>query len=182
MIDIKKVILSFGDTERRKFMASDSSFDIVSKVDLQEVDNAVNQTVKEIEQRYDFKGCQTQVALENSEIRILSSDEFKLRSVIDILQTKLIKRGVSIKNLDYGKVEDASGNAKRQLIKVKQGIEMDQAKQIVKDIKSLNLKVQAQITGDQVRVSGKNKDDLQTVIQLLKKGDYKVELQFVNYR
>jgi uncharacterized protein YajQ (UPF0234 family) len=163
-------------------MASDSSFDVVSKVNLQEVDNAVNQTIKEIEQRYDFKGCKTEITLENGEIRILTSDEFKLRSVIDILQTKLIKRSVSIKNLDYGKVEDASGNAKRQLVKVKQGIEMEQAKQIVKDIKSLNLKIQAQIMNDQVRVTGKNKDDLQSAIQLLKSKDYQVELQFVNYR
>lgn len=163
-------------------MASDSSFDVVSKVNLQEVDNAVNQTIKEIEQRYDFKGCQTEITLENAEIRILTSDEFKIKSVIDILQTKLIKRGVSIKNLDYGKVEDASGNAKRQLVKVKQGIEMEQAKQIVKDIKSSNLKIQAQIMNDQVRVSGKNKDDLQAAIQLLKNKDYHVELQFVNYR
>lgn len=163
-------------------MASDSSFDVVSKVNLQEVDNAVNQTIKEIEQRYDFKGCQTEITLENAEIRILTSDEFKIKSVVDILQTKLIKRGVSIKNLDYGKIEDASGNAKRQLVKVKQGIEMEQAKQIVKDIKSSNLKIQAQIMSDQVRVSGKNKDDLQAAIQLLKSKDYQVELQFVNYR
>jgi uncharacterized protein YajQ (UPF0234 family) len=163
-------------------MAADSSFDIVSKVNMQEVDNAVNQTIKEIEQRYDFKGSNTEVTLEGEEIKLLTSDDFKLRSVVDILQTKLIKRSVSIKNLDYGKIEDASGSAKRQLIKVKQGIEMEQAKQIVKDIKALGLKVQAQIMNDQVRVSGKNKDDLQSVIQLLKTRDYHVELQFVNYR
>jgi uncharacterized protein YajQ (UPF0234 family) len=163
-------------------MAADSSFDVVSKVNMQEVDNAVNQTIKEIEQRYDFKGSKTEISLEDAEIKILTSDDFKLKSVIDVLQTKLIKRGVSIKNLDYSKIEDASGGAKRQLIKVKQGIEMEQAKQIVKDIKALNLKVQAQIMNDQVRVSGKNKDDLQSVIQFLKSKDYKLELQFVNYR
>jgi Uncharacterized protein conserved in bacteria len=163
-------------------MAADSSFDVVSKVNMQEVDNAVNQTIKEIEQRYDFKGCKTEVSREETAIKILTSDDFKLRSVIDILQTKLIKRGVPVKNLDYGKVEDASGGAKRQLIEVKQGIEMEQAKQIVKDIKALNLKVQAQIMGDQVRISGKNKDDLQAVIQFLRNRDYHVELQFVNYR
>ncbi|HBE77427.1 MAG TPA: YajQ family cyclic di-GMP-binding protein [Firmicutes bacterium] len=163
-------------------MAADSSFDIVSKVNMQEVDNAVNQTIKEIEQRYDFKGSNTEVTLEGEEIKLLTSDDFKLRSVVDILQTKLIKRSVSIKNLDYGKIEDASGSAKRQLIKVKQGIEMEQAKQIVKDIKASGLKVQAQIMNDQVRVSGKNKDDLQAVIQLVKAKDYHVELQFVNYR
>jgi uncharacterized protein YajQ (UPF0234 family) len=163
-------------------MAADSSFDVVSKVDMQEVDNAVNQTIKEIEQRYDFKGSKTEISLEGVEIKILTSDDFKLKNVIDVLQTKLIKRGVSIKNLDYCKIEDASGGAKRQLIKVKQGIEMEQAKQIVKDIKALNLKVQAQIMNDQVRVSGKNKDDLQSVIQYLKSKDYKLDLQFVNYR
>ena len=163
-------------------MAAESSFDVVSKVNMQEVDNAVNQTIKEIEQRYDFKGTKTEVTLEGDEIKILASDDFKLRSVIDILQTKLIKRGVSIKNLDYGKPEDASGSAKRQLIKVKQGIEMEQAKQIVKDIKALGLKVQAQIMNDQVRITGKNKDDLQSVIQFLKNKDYHAELQFVNYR
>jgi cyclic-di-GMP-binding protein len=163
-------------------MAAESSFDVVSKVNMQEVDNALNQTIKEIEQRYDFKGSKTEVTIEGVEIKILTSDDLKLRNVIDILQTKLIKRGVSIKNLDYGKVEDASGGAKRQLIKIKQGIEMEQAKQIVKDIKSLDLKVQAQIMSDQVRISGKNKDDLQSAIQFLKNKDYHVELQFVNYR
>jgi cyclic-di-GMP-binding protein len=163
-------------------MAVDSSFDVVSQVNMQEVNNAVNQTIKEIEQRYDFKGTKTEVTIEGAEIKILVSDDFKLRSVIDILQTKLIKRGVSIKNLDYGKVEDASGGAKRQLIKIKQGIEMEQAKQVVKDIKALNIKVQAQIMSDQVRISGKNKDDLQAAIQFLKNKDYQVELQFVNYR
>ncbi|HBF36906.1 MAG TPA: YajQ family cyclic di-GMP-binding protein [Firmicutes bacterium] len=163
-------------------MASEASFDVVSKVNLQEVDNAVNQTTKEIEQRYDFKGCTTEVIFENGEIKILTSDEFKLRSVIDILQTKLIKRGVSIKNLDYGKVEGSSGSTKRQVVKLKQGIAMEQAKQIVKDIKTLNLKVQVQINNDLVRVSGKSRDDLQVVIQLLKSKDYQVELQFVNYR
>jgi uncharacterized protein YajQ (UPF0234 family) len=163
-------------------MAAESSFDVVSKVNMQEVDNAVNQTIKEIEQRYDFKGSKTEVTIEGVEIKILTSDDFKLRSVIDILQTKLIKRGVSVKNLDYDKAIEASGGAKRQLIKVKQGIEMEQAKQIVKDVKALDLKVQAQIMSDQVRISGKNKDDLQSVIQFLKSKDYHVELQFMNYR
>ncbi len=163
-------------------MASDNSFDVVSKVELQEVDNAVNQTIKEIAQRYDFKGTPTEIKLENNEVRITTGDEFKLQSVQDILQTKLIKRNVSIKNLDYGKIDEASGGQVRQLIKIKQGIDSEKAKQIVKDIKGLNLKVQAQIMSDQVRVSGKNRDDLQKVIQFLREQDYQLDLQFTNYR
>jgi len=163
-------------------MATDSSFDVVSKVDLQEVDNAVNQTVKEITQRYDFKGTPTEIKLENDEVKVTTGDEFKLRSVLDILQTKLIKRNVSIKNLDYGKLDQASGGHVRQIIKIKQGIDSEKAKQIVKDLKGLGLKVQAQIMSDQVRVSGKNKDDLQKAIQFLREQDYQLELQFVNYR
>lgn len=163
-------------------MAKDESFDVVSVVEMQEVDNAVNQTMKEILQRFDFKGSKTTLKLEEDEVKIAADDDFKLRSVIDILQTKLIKRHVSIKNLDYGKVETASGGSVRQTVKIKQGIEMDKARLMVKDIKGLQLRVQAQIMGDQVRVSGKNRDDLQVVIKFLKEKDYGVELQFVNYR
>jgi uncharacterized protein YajQ (UPF0234 family) len=151
-------------------------------VDMQEVDNAINQTIKEIEQRYDFKNSKTKLVLEDKELKITTDDDFKLRSVVDILKTKLIKRHVAIKNLDYGKVEEASGGTVRQVIKIQQGIETEKAKQIVKDIKNLQIKVQSQIMEDQVRVSGKNRDDLQTVIQFLKEKDYGVELQFVNYR
>lgn len=163
-------------------MASEASFDVVSKVNLQEVDNAVNQTVKEIGQRYDFKNSQTEISLNGEEIKIVSDDDYKLKSVVDVLQTKLIKRGVSIKNLEYAKVEAASGGTVRQMIRIKQGIATETAKLMVKDLKSLNLKVQAQIMGDQLRVSGKSRDDLQTVIQALKAKDYGVELQFTNYR
>jgi uncharacterized protein YajQ (UPF0234 family) len=163
-------------------MANDASFDVVSKVNMQEVDNAVNQCRKEIEQRYDFKNSKTELTLMDAELKIVTEDDFKLRSIIDILQTKLIKRGVSIKNLEYSKVEQASGGSLRQIIKIKQGIETEQAKKMVKDIKGLNLKVQSQIMEDQVRVSGKNRDDLQAVIRFLKEKDYGVELQFVNYR
>ncbi len=163
-------------------MANDASFDVVSRVNMQEVDNAVNQCRKEIGQRYDFRDSKTELILKDDELKVVTEDDFKLRSVIDTLQTKLIKRGVSIKNLDYSKVEQASGGMLRQMIKIKQGIETEQARKMVKDIKGLNLKVQAQIMDDQVRVSGKNKDDLQSVIHSLKEKDYGVELQFVNYR
>ncbi|MCR6543997.1 YajQ family cyclic di-GMP-binding protein [Dehalobacterium formicoaceticum] len=163
-------------------MAKDESFDIVSTVDMQEVDNAVNQTKKEISQRYDFKNSKAQITLEEEGIKIIAEDDFKLRSMIDVLQTKMINRKVPVKNLDLGKVEDASGGMMRQTIKIQQGIEMEKARQVVKDIKNMKIKVQAQIMGDQVRVSGKNRDDLQKVIQFLKQQDYQIELQFINYR
>lgn len=163
-------------------MAKEESFDVVSKVDMQEVDNAVNQTKKEISQRYDFKNSKTQINLEDENIKIITENDFKLRNVVDVLQTKMINRKVAVKNLDFGKVEEASGGTVRQLIKIKQGIETDTARQIVKDIKNLKIKVQAQIMSAQVRVSGKNRDDLQKVIRFLKEKDYGVELQFVNYR
>lgn len=163
-------------------MAKDASFDVVSVVNMQEVDNAVNQTNKEISQRYDFKNSKSQVSIEGEELKVIADDDFKLRSVIDILQSKLIRRQVSIKNLEYGKAEEASGGTIRQIIKIKQGIETELAKKIVKDIKNSKIKVQAQIMNDQVRVSGKNRDDLQAVIALLKEQDYNIELQFTNYR
>lgn len=163
-------------------MAKDESFDVVSKVNMQEVDNAVNQTNKEIQQRYDFKNSKSVVSIEEGNLKVIADDDFKLRSVIDILQTKLVRRQVPIRNLDYGKMEEASGGTVRQVIKLKQGIETETAKQIVKDIKNLKLKVQAQIMEDQVRVSGKSRDDLQAVIAFLKQNDYSLELQFTNYR
>lgn len=163
-------------------MAKDESFDITSRVNMQEVDNAINQTNKEIRQRFDFKKSVSQVSVEENSLKIISDDDFKLRNVIDILETKLVKRNVPIRNLDYGKVEEASGGTVRQLIKLKQGIETEIARNIVKDIKGLRLKVQAQIMDDQVRVSGKKRDDLQQVIAFLKDQDYKQELQFTNYR
>lgn len=163
-------------------MAKDASFDVVSNVDMQEVDNAVNQANKEISQRYDFKNSKSEVKIEGEDLKVIADDEYKLTSVIDILQTKLIKRKVSIKNLDYGKVEEATGGLVRQIVKIKQGIETEKTKKIVKDIKGLKLKVQPQINDDLVRVSGKNRDDLQKVIQFLKDQDYDLELQFTNYR
>lgn len=163
-------------------MAKEESFDVVSRVDMQEVDNALNQTNKEIQQRFDFKNSKAAVSLEEESLKIIAEDDFRLKSVIDILQTKLVRRQVPIRNLDYGKIEEASGGMVRQIVGLKQGIEVDTARQIVKDIKGLKLKVQAQIMDDQIRVSGKSRDDLQLVIEFLKKQDYKLELQFTNYR
>ena len=163
-------------------MAKDSSFDIVSEVDLQEVNNAVNQTRKEISQRYDFKGSKTQIELDDATIKITTDDEFHLNSVIDVLKTRLVSRKVAIRNLAYGKIEDAAGGCARQVITINQGIATDKAKAIVKDIKAAKLKVQAAIQGDSVRVSGKNKDDLQAVMALLREKDYDIEVQFNNDR
>lgn len=163
-------------------MAKNESFDITSGVNMQEVDNAINQTNKEIRQRFDFKKSIAVVSLEEDNIKILADDDFKLRSVIDILKTKLTRRDVTVKNLEFGKMEEASGGNVQQLIKIKQGIEMETARKIVKDIKNLKIKVQSQIMDDQVRVSGKKRDDLQKVIAFLKEKDYKQELRFTNFR
>jgi uncharacterized protein YajQ (UPF0234 family) len=158
------------------------SFDIVSKVDMQEVDNAVNQSIKEIGQRYDFKGSKCEITREGDAVKILADDDFKLKAVVDVLQSKFFKRGISIKSLQYGKVEPASGGMVRQLINVQQGISKEKGKEIIAVIKESKLKVQAQIQDDQVRVTGKNRDDLQDAIQLLKGKDLDVEMQFVNFR
>lgn len=163
-------------------MAKEPSFDVVSEVDMQEVNNAVNQTVKEITQRFDFKGSKSVVEIEGGSIKVVTEDDTRLRNIVDILQSKFIKRGVAIKNLEYGKVEPAAGGMVRQMIKIKQGIEADVAKKIMKDIKTLKVKVQAQLQEDQVRVSGKKIDDLQAVIAFLKEQDYGVALQFSNFR
>lgn len=158
------------------------SFDIVSKVDMQEVDNAVNQTVKEIAQRYDFKGSKSEVTLEKDSVKVLADDDFKLKAVVDILQSKFVKRGLSLKSLQYNKAETASGGMVRQMITIQQGISKEKGKDIISVIKDTKLKVQGQIQDDQVRVTGKNIDDLQEVIKLLKSKDLGVELQFVNFR
>jgi uncharacterized protein YajQ (UPF0234 family) len=158
------------------------SFDIVSKVDLQEVDNAVNQAVKEIAQRYDFKGSKSQVTMENETIKVLADDDFRLKAIVDILQSKMIKRGVSLKALQYGKAESASGGMVRQIITIQQGISKEKGKEINSIIKDTKLKVQSQIQEDQVRVTGKNIDDLQEIIKLLKEKDLGTEFQFVNFR
>ena len=167
-------------------MASkNSSFDITSETDLAEVQNACNQTMLEIRQRFDFKGSKSQVEIDmkTAEIKILADDAHKLNSVIDIIQGKLVKRKISIKALDYGNVETASGDTVRQSIKIQQGIPQEKGKDIVKHIKTLGLKkMQAQIMDDQVRVTGKDKDDLQSVIASLKQKDFGIDMTFTNYR
>ncbi|CAH0119879.1 MULTISPECIES: YajQ family cyclic di-GMP-binding protein [unclassified Paenibacillus] len=163
-------------------MASESSFDIVSKMDLQEMNNAINQTEKEIGNRFDFKGTKSSLNLEKDELVIISDDELKLKNVIDILQSKMVKRGLALKNLEYGKVEPAASGTVRQRIKLKQGIDQDNAKKINILIRDSKLKVKSQIQGDQIRVTGKSKDDLQNVIQMLRKADLSLELQFVNFK
>jgi hypothetical protein len=164
-------------------MAQDFSFDVVSKLDLQEVENAVNQANKEIQTRFDFKGSVSRMEWDKKEvITLFSDDEQKLKSVIDVLQSKLIKRGISLQALDYQKIEPAEKATVRQPIKMKQGIESEKAKAIVKAIKDAKLKVQASIQGDQLRVSSKSKDDLQATITFIRGQDFGVPLQFTNYR
>lgn len=158
------------------------SFDIVSKVDLQEVDNAVNQAVKEIGQRYDFKGTENELTLENETLTILAADDYKLQAIKDILIGKLVRRKVSPKCFNYGKEEPASHGAVRVKASIVQGISKEKGKEIVKLIKDTKLKVQAQIMDDQVRVSGKKIDDLQAVMQELRGKDLDIELQFENMR
>ncbi len=163
-------------------MAKDNSFDVVSEVDLQEVDNAVNQAKKEVGTRFDFRGSKSEITLNGDVITILSDDDYKLAAVIDILKGKMVKRNVPLKNLDYGKVEPASGAMVRQLITIKKGLDKDVAKEVVKIIKQSKIKVNASIQENQVRVAGKDRDDLQAVIQLLRDQDLPVELQFTNFR
>jgi uncharacterized protein YajQ (UPF0234 family) len=165
-------------------MAQEFSFDVVSKVDLQEVQNAVQQASKEIATRFDFRGSKSKIEWNEKELTLTltSDDEGKLKSVKDILETRLVKRGVAVKSLDYQKVEPAAMGTVRQLVKIQQGIASEKAKEIVKAIKDRKLKVQAAIQGDQVRVSGRAKDDLQEVMALLRAGDFGVPLQFTNYR
>jgi|SRR5690606_2005456 len=163
-------------------MAKDNSFDIVSKTDYAEVTNALNQTSKEISQRFDFKGSKATVELQQKDLVLAAEDETKLRNMNDILQSKLVKRGISLKALDYQKVEPAAGGTVRQLVKIQQGIPTDKAKEIVKFIKDGKYKVQASIQGETVRVSGKDRDTLQEVIAALKGKDFGIDMQFDNYR
>ncbi len=158
------------------------SFDVVSRIDLQEVDNALNQTRKEVAQRYDLKDSKTEIGWDQKVITITSADDFKVKAVVDVLQSKLVKRNVPIKNLDYGIVESALGGRARQTITVQQGIETEKAREVVKFIKGTGVKVQAQIMDDEVRVTGKKRDDLQDVIAHLRGADLGLALQFVNFR
>ena len=163
-------------------MAAENSFDVVSKIDMAEVTNAVTQTLKEISQRFDFKGSKSAITQEKDALIIVSDDDYKLKSVIDILQGKLVKRGVPTRNLDYGKVEPALGGTVRQKVTLQKGIPTEKAREIVKIVKGSKIKVQVAIQGDQLRVSGKNRDDLQAVIRLLKETDLGIDMQFTNYR
>ncbi|MFP4973843.1 YajQ family cyclic di-GMP-binding protein [Paenibacillus sp. CN-4] len=163
-------------------MASESSFDIVSKMDMQELTNAVHQTEKEIENRFDFKGSKSSLKLEKDALIIVSDDEYKLGAVIDILQSKMVKRGITLKNMDFGKVEPASSGTVRQRLGLKQGIDQENAKKINILIRDSKLKVKSQIQGDQIRVTAKSRDDLQQIIQLLRKADLPLDLQFTNLK
>lgn len=163
-------------------MAKDNSFDIVSRVELAEVDNAINQTQKEIAQRFDFKGSIASVSREGDALKLVADDDMKLKNLIEIVEAKLIKRGISIKFLDYGTIEHALGGNVKQEIKIRNGLTSENAKEINKLIKESKIKVNSQIQGDELRVSGKSKDDLQSVMAFLKKQDLDVELQFVNFR
>lgn len=158
------------------------SFDIVSEINLQEADNAVNQARKEIEGRFDFKGSQSEIQWDKKEVTLVGDDEYKMEAMKSILQTKLHRRGIDIKVLDYGKIEPAGGKMLRQKISMKQGIDRDAAKDILKSIKDSKLKVQAQIADDKIRVTAKNIDDLQATIQLIRQGNFSVPLQFNNMR
>ena len=165
-------------------MAQDNSFDIVSKVDMQEVRNAIDQALKEIRQRFDLKDSHSEVTLaeDDKEIQLASANEYKLEAVKEILGQKLVKRGVSLKNLTYGKVEPAAGSSVRQKISLQQGTPIEKAKEIVRLVKDSKKKAQASIQGDTVRISSKDRDELQSIIALLRAKDMGVDLQFTNYR
>jgi uncharacterized protein YajQ (UPF0234 family) len=161
---------------------ADSSFDIVSSVDLQEVKNAIAQATKEIQTRFDLKGTGSSVELAGEEILLTSSDEFKLRAVREILEGRLVKRSVPLKALSFGEIDKALGGTVRQKVELQKGIPTEKAREIVKIVKGTKLKVQAAIQGDQLRVSGKNKDDLQSVMQVLRATDLGIDMQFTNRR
>jgi uncharacterized protein YajQ (UPF0234 family) len=161
---------------------AESSFDVVSSVDLQEVKNAIAQAMKEIVTRFDLKGTNSNIELQAEKMVLTSSDEFKLKAVRDVLEGRLVKRNVPLKALTWGTIEHALGDTVRQSVELQKGIPSDKAREIVKVIKQTKLKVQAAIQGDQVRVSGKNKDDLQSVMRLLKETDFGIDMQFTNRR
>jgi uncharacterized protein YajQ (UPF0234 family) len=164
-------------------MAADNSFDIVSKVDIQEVRNAIDQASKEVHNRFDLKNSHSEIRLEGPDaIQLASADEYKLKAVTEILEQKLVKRGISLKALTFGKVEQASGSSVRQKITLQQGIASEKAKEIVRIVKDSKKKAQASIQGDTVRISGKDRDTLQEVIALLRGHDFGIDMQFTNYR
>jgi uncharacterized protein YajQ (UPF0234 family) len=163
-------------------MSKESSFDIVSKIELQEVDNAIQQALKEIANRFDFKGSKSEIRRDDDHLIVLSDDEYKLASVIDVLQTKFIKRNIPLKAMKYGKIEPASGGTVRQKIDLVQGIDQENAKKIGTLIRDSKLKVKHQIQGDQLRVTAKSRDDLQAIIHIIKEADLPIDVQFSNYR
>ncbi|MBV9719734.1 MAG: YajQ family cyclic di-GMP-binding protein [Candidatus Eremiobacteraeota bacterium] len=163
-------------------MASESSFDVVSRVDAQELDNALNQTRKEIENRFDFKHSKTQIDFDGKKITLISDDELKMRNVVDVLQSKAVRRGIDIKAFEFGALEPAAGSTVRQVVTLRSGIPKEQSRALLAHIKSLKLKVTAQYQDEQVRVAAKSKDDLQKVITALRSMEFELPLQFVNYR
>jgi len=163
-------------------MAQQNSFDIVSQVDRAEINNALDQTMKEVRQRFDFKGSVAAVVLEEDELILTAEDETKLRNMNDILQQKLVRRSVPLKAFNYGRIEPAAGGTVRQHVAIQQGIPTDKAKEIVKFIKDTKAKVQASIQGDVVRVAGKDRDTLQDIIAKLKAKDFNINMQYTNYR
>ena len=164
-------------------MAQQNTFDITSKIELAEVGNAINQALKEVHTRFDFKGSKSNIETEGKEAIILTSDdEYRLKNLNDILQSRLVKRGIPLKGLTYGKIESALGGTVRQKISIQQGIPQEKAKEIVRFIKDSKLKVQPSIQGDFVRVAGKDRDTLQSVIAALRNHDFGIDMAFTNYR
>lgn len=163
-------------------MAQDCSFDVVSQVNMQSLDNAVNQAMKEIGQRYDFKGAVAEITLEEAGLKFAAQDEFKLEAMMDVLRLKMVKAGISARALTPGKLEQASKGTVRQMMTIQSGISADKARDLVASIKGLKLKVQVQIMGDQLRVSGAKKDELQKAIAHLRAQDFGIDLQFINMR
>lgn len=163
-------------------MPSESSFDIVSRIDAQELDNALNQARREVENRFDFKNSKTSIESDGKSITIASDDEMKMRNVVDIVQSKAVRRGIDIKAFEIGAIEPAASGTVRRVITLRTGIAKDRGKVLMEKIKALKLKVSAQYQDDQIRVSGKNKDDLQRTIAALKAMEFELPLQFVNYR
>jgi uncharacterized protein YajQ (UPF0234 family) len=163
-------------------MAQQNSFDIVSQIDRSEITNAINQTIKEVRQRFDFKGSHANVVMEKNELVLTAEDETKLRNMNDILQQKLVRRSVPLKALNYGQVEPAAGGTVRQRAQIQEGIPQEKAKEVVKFIKDSKSKVQSSIQGDVVRVTGRDRDTLQDVITKLKARDFGIHMQFTNYR
>ena len=161
---------------------ADSSFDVVSSVDMQEMKNAIGQAMKEITTRFDLKGTGSNIELQGEQVILTSNEEGKIKAVRDVLEGRLVKRNVPLKALTFGAIEKALGGTARQVITLQKGIPSEKAREIVKIIKGSKLKVQAAIQGDQVRVSGKNRDDLQSVIRMLKDNDLGIDMQFTNYR